>query len=97
MRAFEINRLQNAAKDDDSKPSQEDESDEEDEDGEQDPESLAKRHQFESKRKAHYNEYYAVKLARKLLEQEEDEEDIQEEDSNESRKGFVPNEELDAD
>jgi len=28
---------------------------------------------FDSKRKAHYNEYYAVKLARKLMEKDEDE------------------------
>ena len=32
----------------------------------------AKRKMFESKRKAHYNEYYAVKLARKLMNAEED-------------------------
>lgn len=32
----------------------------------------AKRKVFESKRKAHYNEYYAVKLARKLMNAEED-------------------------
>jgi hypothetical protein len=32
----------------------------------------ARRKVFESKRKAHYNEYYAVKLARKLMNAEED-------------------------
>jgi hypothetical protein len=31
----------------------------------------ARRKVFESKRKAHYNEYYAVKLARKLMNAEE--------------------------
>lgn len=39
---------------------------------------IALRKEFEMKRKAHYNEYYAVKLARKLLEEEEDEEDEEE-------------------
>ncbi|XP_069692914.1 protein phosphatase inhibitor 2-like [Periplaneta americana] len=34
-------------------------------------EERAKRKVFESKRKAHYNEYYAVKLARKLMHDEE--------------------------
>jgi len=42
---------------------------------------------FETKRKAHYNEYYAVKLARKLMEEDEGEE---EEDNNK----FIPTEEV---
>lgn len=37
--------------------------------------SLAKRRSFEHKRKAHYNEFMAVKLARQLMEKEEDIED----------------------
>lgn len=32
------------------------------------------------KRKAHYNEYYAVKLARKLLEEEDEENEEEDED-----------------
>ena len=39
------------------------------------PEEIEKRQDFENKRKKHYNEFYAVKLARKLLEEEEDDED----------------------
>lgn len=50
-----------------------DESDEEDE--ELTPEDIEKRREFENKRKKHYNEFYAVKLARKLLEEEEEEEE----------------------
>lgn len=41
----------------------------------------AKRKVFESKRKAHYNEYYAVKLARKLMNAEEDSEPAKEDGS----------------
>jgi len=41
-------------------------------DEEETPEERARRKVFESKRKAHYNEYYAVKLARKLMNAEED-------------------------
>ncbi|XP_049807448.1 protein phosphatase inhibitor 2-like [Schistocerca nitens] len=50
---------------------EEDSESEEDSEDETD-EMKAKRVAFESKRKAHYNEYYAVKLARKLMEQEEE-------------------------
>jgi protein phosphatase inhibitor 2 len=86
-------RLETATQEDRLKSAEEESSGEEADD---DPEAIAKRQLFESKRKAHYNEYYAVKLARKLLEEEEEEEDdTQEEDSNQSGKGFVPNEELD--
>ncbi|XP_067134354.1 protein phosphatase inhibitor 2-like [Centruroides vittatus] len=46
-------------------------------------EERAKRKLFEYKRKTHYNEYYAVKLARKLMSADEDEdEDEEEEESN---------------
>nr|CAD7195015.1 unnamed protein product [Timema douglasi]CAD7264223.1 unnamed protein product [Timema shepardi]CAD7409711.1 unnamed protein product [Timema poppensis]CAD7573206.1 unnamed protein product [Timema californicum] len=45
---------------------------------EETPEDKEKRHMFESKRKAHYNEYHAVKLARKLMSSEVDEEDEEE-------------------
>lgn len=45
-----------------------------------------KRKIFEMKRKQHYNEYYAVKLARKLMEDddEEDEDDCEEDESKKS-------------
>lgn len=39
------------------------------------PEDREKRDKFESKRKAHYNEFYAVKMARQLLNEGEDEEE----------------------
>ncbi|XP_067007160.1 protein phosphatase inhibitor 2 [Anabrus simplex] len=42
---------------------------------EETPEQEAQRKIFASKRKAHYNEYYAVKLARKLMEGDDREED----------------------
>ncbi|KAJ9574895.1 hypothetical protein L9F63_007914, partial [Diploptera punctata] len=47
------------------------ESESESSDEEETPEKK-ERKIFESKRKAHYNEYYAVKLARKLMNAEED-------------------------
>ncbi|KAF2882829.1 hypothetical protein ILUMI_23341 [Ignelater luminosus] len=50
-------------------------SEDEEEDEDLTPEARAKKKEFESKRKKHYNEFYAVKLARKLLEEEEDEDD----------------------
>lgn len=45
-----------------------------------------KRKIFEMKRKQHYNEYYAVKLARKLMEDdsEEDEDEAEEDENKES-------------
>lgn len=56
--------------------------DEEDEDLSE--EEKSKRKDFEIKRKMHYNEFQAVQLARKLLEQEEEDE---EEEPKESDKG----------
>lgn len=55
---------------------------------------------FEMKRKQHYNEYYAVKLARKQMEEddEEDEDDCEEDESKESTGkdgGVSPNDEKD--
>ncbi|KRT86026.1 hypothetical protein AMK59_1179 [Oryctes borbonicus] len=67
------------------KAMQVDESDEEAE--ELTPEEIEKRREFENKRKKHYNEFYAVKLARKLLEEEEEEDDDEEEDKTEKGKG----------
>ena len=40
----------------------------------------AARKKFENKRKAHYNEFQAIKLARQLMEQEEEDDDDEEED-----------------
>ncbi len=47
----------------------------------------AARKAFESKRKAHYNEFFAAKMARKLLEEEEDEDD-DEADANKQNEDF---------
>lgn len=44
----------------------------------------AKRKSFESKRKLHYNEFQAVKWARKLMEQDEDEVEEAEEEEEEA-------------
>lgn len=38
------------------------------------PEERERRRKFEQKRKAHYNEFYAVKMARQLMEDDADEE-----------------------
>jgi len=46
---------------------------------------------FESKRKAHYNEYSAVKLARKLMEEDEEED---EDGGNPISDKFIPSEEV---
>ncbi|XP_026284639.1 protein phosphatase inhibitor 2 isoform X1 [Frankliniella occidentalis] len=51
---------------------------ESEEDESETPEERAKRKMFESKRKAHYNEYHAIKLARKLIEAGEDDEEEEE-------------------
>ncbi|XP_071450122.1 protein phosphatase inhibitor 2-like [Hetaerina americana] len=48
---------------------------EEEEEEELDEEERAKRILFDIKRKAHYNEFHAIKLARKLMERDESEED----------------------
>ena len=48
---------------------------------------LAKRKSFEQKRKMHYNEFQAVKLARQLLEKDDDEELEDDEDCNMKAKG----------
>lgn len=42
---------------------------------------LAQRSAFEYKRKMHYNEFYAVKLARKLIDKDDDEVDEEGEDN----------------
>ena len=39
------------------------------------PEERERRKSFEQKRKAHYNEFYAIKMARQLMEEEDSEED----------------------
>jgi len=39
------------------------------------PEEREKRRSFEVKRKKHYNEFYAVKMARQLMDEDEDEEE----------------------
>ena len=39
------------------------------------PEERDQRRKFEQKRKAHYNEFYALKMARQLIAQEEEEEE----------------------
>ncbi|XP_045102982.1 protein phosphatase inhibitor 2-like isoform X1 [Portunus trituberculatus] len=53
---------------------------------EESAEEKEKRKIFEMKRKQHYNEYYAVKLARKLMEDdsEEDDDEAEEDESKES-------------
>jgi len=57
---------------------------EEEEDEEETPEQRQKRLEFESRRKAHYNEFHAVKLAKELLAQEEEDEE-EDEDRQENK------------
>lgn len=51
----------------------------------EDPENKAKRRSFEHKRKAHYNEFMAVKLARQLMQKEEDDVENNEEERSAER------------
>ncbi|RWS01930.1 protein phosphatase inhibitor 2-like protein [Dinothrombium tinctorium] len=74
-----------------------DQDDDDDEEGLTE-EELKKKREFEMKRKAHYNEFQAVKLARKWMEEEDEEED--EEEGNEACKKVdddIDEEELDED
>lgn len=56
---------------------EEDEEEEEEDDATE--EEKVKRKDFETKRKSHYNEFQAVKLARQLLEDEDDDAEVQQE------------------
>ncbi|XP_076331193.1 protein phosphatase inhibitor 2-like isoform X1 [Tachypleus tridentatus] len=65
-----------------------DDDDDDDEHGEETEEERANRKAFEYRRKIHYNEFYAVKLARKLMAQEgleSEDEDNREETMDESQ------------
>jgi protein phosphatase inhibitor 2 len=79
------------------KPRSESESSDQDETCDVDPEE---RKIFDAKRKAHYNEYYAVKLARKLMEEDEEGDggdgdgDEDEEEREERDEKFIPKEEI---
>uniref|UniRef100_A0A0P4WU89 Protein phosphatase inhibitor 2 n=1 Tax=Scylla olivacea TaxID=85551 RepID=A0A0P4WU89_SCYOL len=55
---------------------------------EESAEEREKRKIFEMKRKQHYNEYYAVKLARKLMEDDSEEDEDGEEDENKESADF---------
>ena len=46
--------------------------DDSDDDDDLTPDEKAMKREFQNRRKKHYNEFYAVKLARKLLEEEDD-------------------------
>lgn len=63
---------------------QEDSDEGDDSDEELTPEQRAIKREFENKRKKHYNEFYAVKLARKLLEEEEDDDEDDDNEKNAS-------------
>ncbi|XP_046676538.1 protein phosphatase inhibitor 2-like [Homalodisca vitripennis] len=55
-------------------------------DGEEDetPEQRAQRKAFETKRKAHYNEFLAAKMARKYIQDEDEDENEEEDNGNDS-------------
>ncbi|XP_037811732.1 protein phosphatase inhibitor 2 [Lucilia sericata] len=61
-----------------------DDEEESDEEFEETPEEKARRIEFERRRKAHYKEFEAVKLARKLIEEELADDDDEGDDSNET-------------
>lgn len=71
------------------------ESEEEEEEEEETEEERAQRTAFEYKRKMHYNEFYAVKLARKLLAEECEEEE--EEDENVTKDSLCCEEDISKD
>ncbi|XP_068249568.1 protein phosphatase inhibitor 2-like isoform X3 [Palaemon carinicauda] len=60
---------------------------ESDEDEDISPEEREKRQMFEMKRKKHYNEFYAVKLARKLMQNDEEEDDDEDDNGDAAEKG----------
>ena len=49
------------------------------------PEDRERRKSFESKRKAHYNEFYAVKMARQLMEDEDEDDEDNDGDSEDKK------------
>ncbi|KAI8121439.1 hypothetical protein FF38_05929 [Lucilia cuprina] len=61
-----------------------DDEEESDEEFEETPEEKARRIEFERRRKAHYKEFEAVKLARKLIEEELADDDDEGDESNET-------------
>ena len=50
------------------------------------PEEREQRRKFEQKRKKHYNEFYAVKMARQLMENDEDDDEVQGAEGNDGDK-----------
>ncbi|XP_075230093.1 protein phosphatase inhibitor 2-like [Lycorma delicatula] len=61
-------------------------------DGEEDetPEQRALRKEFEMKRKAHYNEFFAAKLAMQLMDEDDDDDDDHDADGQEGEKESEP-------
>ncbi|RZF47088.1 hypothetical protein LSTR_LSTR004488 [Laodelphax striatellus] len=69
----------------------------EDSSGDEDetPEERAHRKEFEMKRKAHYNEFFAAKVARKIMDDDEDEDLAQEDDEEEEEEEDCEGEDCD--
>ncbi|EFX75109.1 protein phosphatase inhibitor 2-like isoform X2 [Daphnia pulex] len=71
--------------------------DEGEEEDEETPNDKAKRRSFEHKRKSHYNEFMAVKLARQLMQKDEEEVENNEEDRLPEKDSCVEVEETEVD
>ncbi|KAK3103595.1 hypothetical protein FSP39_020425 [Pinctada imbricata] len=88
-------RLQGMSGEKGQSPCDDDDDESSDEDLEETPEEKEKRKLFEQKRKLHYNEFQAVKLAKQLMaEEDEDDDDDVDDKSNSTKDNNIADSEL---